>query len=115
MPTGAGNDFFQFLALTELGDIITDFSSNAAGNNDFFYLMGSAFAGLTAATYSSANFITRAADNLAQDSNDRFIFRTSDTTLWFDANGSTGGGPGPVMIANLQAGATMTFADIVIF
>ena len=112
---GAGNDFFQFLALTELGDIITDFSANAAGNNDFFYLMGSAFAGLTAATYSSANFITRAADNLAQDSNDRFIFRTSDTTLWFDANGSTAGGAGPVMIANLQTGATMTFADIVIF
>ncbi len=43
--------------------------------------------------------------NQAQDRNDRFIFRTGDETLWFDADGK--GGRGPVLIADLQDGAVL--------
>ena len=32
------------------------------------------------------------ASNVAQDADDRFIFRTTDTTLWFDVNGNAAGG-----------------------
>ncbi|QLQ19085.1 MAG: hypothetical protein HZT43_10980 [Exiguobacterium profundum] len=53
------------------------------------------------------------ADNFAQDANDRFIFRTTDRTLWFDADG-TGSGAS-FLVASLQNVATMTAADIVIF
>ena len=50
--------------------------------------------------------------NLAQDANDRFIFRTTDQTLWFDVDGTGGGGPR--LIADLQAGAVVTAADILL-
>jgi hypothetical protein len=49
---------------------------------------------------------------LAQDADDRFIFRTTDQTLWYDADGSGSGAA--LMIADLQAGATMTNLDILI-
>jgi hypothetical protein len=52
-------------------------------------------------------------NNQAGDGNDRFIFRTGDETLWFDRDGT--GGAAPVLIADLQNGATMTYQDIVIF
>ena len=50
--------------------------------------------------------------NLAQDADDRFIFCTTDATLWFDANGKAAGGA--VMLADLQAGAVVTAVDIII-
>ena len=51
-------------------------------------------------------------DNVAQDANDRFVFRTSDTTLWFDADGK--GGAAATLLADLKAGAVVTTADILI-
>jgi hypothetical protein len=57
----------------------------------------------------ASRFIARA-DNLAQDADDRFIFRTTDTTLWWDDDGK--GGHAAVLIADLQAGAALTAADI---
>jgi hypothetical protein len=53
------------------------------------------------------------ADNLAQDADDRFVFRTTDATLWFDSNGSAAGGL--TLVADLQAGATVTSADILLY
>ena len=106
---GTGNDSFRFQTLAEVGDIITDFS-NAGGNDDKFQLVASAFGGgLVAGALAATQFQSRA-DNVAQDANDRFIFRTTDRTLWFDADG-TGAGAA-VLVADLQAGATMTAADI---
>jgi hypothetical protein len=55
----------------------------------------------------------RADSNQAMDATDRFIFRNSDKTLWFDANGTGSGGP--VMVADLQSGATLVRTDIVIY
>jgi Ca2+-binding RTX toxin-like protein len=103
-----GSDADQFLFLTNAlsGDIITDF--NAA--EDKIILEGSAFGyGATTGTLSAADFVISSTRS-ARDSSDHFIFRTTDATLWFDADGS--GWRGPVMIADLQAGATMSALSI---
>jgi Ca2+-binding RTX toxin-like protein len=108
---GAGNDVFVYAKLQEAGDIITDFS-NSTGNDDAFQFIRSSFdPTLTAGTLAAARFQTRA-DNLAQDADDRFIFRTTDKSLWYDGDGN--GALAPVMIADLQANATVTALDILI-
>ena len=110
---GLGNDAFAYGALNEIGDTISDFSSVAAGNNDVFRITASAFGGgLVAGTLAANQFQTRA-DNVAQDGDDRFIFRTTDKTLWFDADGN-GLTSAAVMVADLQASATMTNLDILV-
>ena len=107
---GAGNDTFQFTTLNDFGDNIADFSSAAADNDDRFLFSASALGGGLVAGPLAANQFQSRADNVAQDADDRFIFRTTDPTLWFDVDG-TGAGVA-VMVADLQAGATMTNADI---
>ena len=52
------------------------------------------------------------ADNVAQDADDRFIFNTTDHTLWFDVNGSGVGGV--TLLATLQASAVLSSADILL-
>ncbi|PYF09194.1 hypothetical protein C8J30_11067 [Rhodobacter viridis] len=108
---GSGNDVFLYDALGDRGDSIADFS-NVAGNNDRFWIDASEFGGgLAAGALAAADFRIRV-DNVAQDASDRFIFRSSDTTLWFDADGNGAGAP--LMVADLQVGATMTAADILL-
>jgi Ca2+-binding RTX toxin-like protein len=112
MTGGKGNDTFRFLAFTDFGDQITDFASNAVGNNDRFQFMASVLGGgLAAGTLAAVQFQSRA-DNLAQDDSDRFIFRTSDRTLWFDVDGNLS--VAAIMVADLQANATMTASDILL-
>lgn len=109
---GAGNDTFLYGAINEFGDKILDFSSTGAGNDDRFQFVASALGGgLTAGTLGAGKFQSRA-DNLAQDADDRFIFRTTDKTLWFDVDGT--GAEKAIMVADLQGTATMTNADIVL-
>jgi Ca2+-binding RTX toxin-like protein len=87
---GLGNDIFRFQTLAECGDVITDFL-NVAGDNDKFQIVASAFGGgLVAGALAATQFQSRA-DNVAQDADDRFIFRTTDRTLWFDADGNGAG------------------------
>ena len=108
---GADNDRFHFNAVAEGGDIISDFGA-AGGNDDSIALQVAGFGGgLVAGALLASQFISRA-DNLAQDANDRFIFRTTDQTLWFDVDGTGVGGPR--LIADLQAGAVLTAADILL-
>ena len=108
---GAGNDRFVFETLAQAGDVITDFAG-VAGNNDSFQITAAGFGGgLVAGPLAAGQFRSRA-DNHAQDANDRFIFRTTDATLWFDANGVAAGGL--TMIADLQAGAVVSAGDIVL-
>ncbi len=105
---GNGFDTFVFNALAELGDHITDYSHNA----DVIAFEGSAFGyGDYQGAIDAADFVisTRAA---ALDSSDRFIFRTTDATLWFDADGK--GGVAAVQVANLNDDAILTFENIVI-
>jgi Ca2+-binding RTX toxin-like protein len=106
-------DFFYCRDLASAGDRITDFG-NTAGNNDKFLILNTAVAGsgLPLGAVGTGRFITRT-DNLAQQANDQFILRTTDNTLWYDANGSAAGGR--TLLFDLQAGATMTANDIIIY
>ncbi|NJM30937.1 MAG: calcium-binding protein [Rhizobiales bacterium] len=105
---GAGADRFEFMALNEVGDLILDFSAA----DDLFVITGSAFGGgLTAGTL-SANQFQSSANTAAANAAVRFIFNTSNKTLWFDSDGSAAAGA--VMLAELQATAIVTHADILI-
>lgn len=108
---GSGNDVFIFNSLAEAADKISDFSSSALGNNDVYQFRSAAFGSLALGTLAASRFVARA-DNLAQDLDDRFIFRTTDKTLWFDANGKTAGGL--TMILDHVGLNGMTYQDIVI-
>jgi Ca2+-binding RTX toxin-like protein len=108
---GNGNDVFVFLKSGEGGDRINGFASNP-GDDDILHVDRAGFGGgLSAGYLASARFVARA-DNQAQDSNDRFIFRTADRSLWFDADGR--GGKGPVLLATFSAGTVISEADILI-
>ena len=107
---GLGNDRFQYLALADCGDTITDF--NNVTDDDAFYISAAKFGGgLVAGTLAANQFRSRA-DNAAQDADDRFIFRTTDKTLWYDADGNGAGAA--IMVADLNADASLTNLDIVI-
>jgi hypothetical protein len=84
-------------------------SGNASGNNDVIRIF---VGGLSLGILAAGRCEVRA-DNLAQDADDRFIFRTTDQTLWFDVNGTGVGGLS--LIADLQASAVMSAADIYVF
>lgn len=106
---GLGNDTFVFKSPGQGGDLILDFGA-AVGNNDRFEISAAGFAGgLVPGALNASEFRARA-DNVAQDADDRFIFRSTDKTLWFDADGNGAGGA--LMIADLQANAVVTAADI---
>ena len=105
---GRGNDRFYFDAPTGGVDRITDFSAGA-GQDDALYFIAAAFGGLPLGQLAAGRFVARA-DHVAQDSNDRFIFDSTDQTLWFDSNGSAAGGL--TEVADLQASAILTFHDI---
>lgn len=108
---GTGNDLFLFQRLSECGDRILDFT-NISGNDDRVQIAAGFGGGLVAGALAATQFQNRA-DTVAQDADDRFIFRSTDTTLWFDADGNGAGAA--IMVADLQAGATMTASDILIF
>ena len=108
---GAGSDVFLFGALNEIGDVITDFSAGA-GNDDVLQLRGSSLGGGLALGVLAATAFQSRADNVAQDATDRFIFRTTDRTVWFDVDGN--GSRGPALVADLQAGAVFDRFGIVI-
>lgn len=108
---GAGNDAFVFDNASHGPDLINDFGSKL-GNDDLFHFSASGFGGGLQGgghALSASQFQVRA-DNFAQDSDDRFILRTTDKTLWFDVDGK--GGADAVMVADLQSSATVTADDI---
>ena len=108
---GTGNDAFVFRAVTEAGDLILDFGS-VVGNDDRIEVQAARFGGgLVVGVLAAVRFQSRA-DNVAQDSDDRFVFRTTDKTLWFDVDGNGVGAA--VMLADLQASANLGFQDIVL-
>jgi len=112
---GAGHDQFRYLAPLEGRDVILDFGS-ASNNDDSFWFRASSFSGLAAGRLASAHFVVQASGMPVKslDSLDRFIFRTTDKTLWFDADGT--GSIRPVLMADLQnSAANLTVNDIWLF
>ncbi len=109
---GFESDVFAFRALADAGDTIVDFF-NFADEDDAIHITASAFGGgMALGVLAAGRFVARTT-NRAGDAGDRFIFETDATRLWFDRDGN-GRGFAPVLIADLQAGAFITSADIVI-
>jgi Ca2+-binding RTX toxin-like protein len=105
---GTQADRFEFAALTEIGDNILDFTAV----DDTIVVTGTAFGGgLVAGTLGAALFQS-SATNVAANATVRFIFENDVKILWFDADGNGSGAA--VLVADLQASATMTNADILI-
>lgn len=75
------------------------------GCSDHFQFSASGFGGdLTVGKLAASQLQSRA--------DDRFIFRSTDRTLWFDDDGN--GAHAAVQVAELQTGATVTAVDIII-
>ena len=105
---GDGGDVFVFRAYGDRSDVITDFDANM----DHILLEGSAFGyGLFEGAVAVADFII-STTNATLDATDRFVFRTTDNTLWFDADGR--GGAASVLVCDLQAGATLNADHLLI-
>jgi Ca2+-binding RTX toxin-like protein len=81
---GAGADDFVFLAKNQLTDLIYDFASG----EDQIHMEGYGFGFGTYTGALAANAFVSGTTNLAQDADDRFIFRTTDQTLWIDKDGT---------------------------
>lgn len=109
---GGGNDKFAYLSQQDGGDVISDFSSNASGNNDAFQFKGSAFGGLTPGVALSASQFQSSTSDVAVTADIRFFYETDTHILRFDADGSGGGAA--IVIATLQATAAVALADIII-
>ena len=104
---GKGSDRFLYMNKSEAGDIITKFEKI-----DHFVFEGQAFKlGTYAGQLREKNFYSTTT-NKAHDANDRFIFRTGDDTLWFDADGK--GGVASVKIADLSNNFNLHASDILI-
>lgn len=105
---GAGSDMFVFASQTGLRDIITDFDVTV----DHVQLEGSAFGYGDATGAVSADDFVIGTTTAALDASDRFIFKTTDTTLWFDRDGK--GGTAAILVCDLQAGASLTAANLLL-
>ena len=103
---GDGADVFLFSSGKGMNDRITDFAAGV----DQIRLEGSSFGFGLATGAISADYFVAQTSLIVADRSDRFIFRTTDSTLWYDADGN--GKRAAVLIADLQDGATMTVADI---
>lgn len=104
---GAGADTFLYTARAEFGDRITDFEVGM----DFLRFEGQAIGlGLYQGGLDVSRFHA-GTSNAAADVYDRFIFNTTDSTLWFDRDGS-GTRHQAALVADLQDGVILTAASI---
>jgi Ca2+-binding RTX toxin-like protein len=104
---GTGGDTFFYESRGEGRDHIRDFKSN-----DTIAFKASAFGGLVPGALDPSMFVVRAADNLAQDADDHFIYDASAKKLWFDNNGNADGGLFP--IAKIDGSDVPTVDDILL-
>lgn len=104
---GSGADSFVLNSLAERGDRITDFSAADSLRLAASLLPGHGTGALSAAAFRISS------GNSALDANDRLIFRQGDATLWLDSDGA--GGAAPVLLFDLQNGASLTADQILLF
>jgi len=105
---GTGADTFLFQAYADRGDTIADFATGL----DVLAVNAAAF-GLGALTGAiSASAFVSGTTNLPQDALDRFIFRTTDATLWFDRDGT--GKTASVLLADFADGTAFAATDILL-
>jgi len=101
---GAGGDRFEFWDIESAGDSILDFDGR---DTILIHTRNIETEGWSL----DLNYgFQVSADNKAQQNYTFLIFRTTDSTLWFDSDGARD--EAPVLIADLQAGAMLTAEDI---
>jgi Ca2+-binding RTX toxin-like protein len=103
---GLGADKFFYFSASEGTDIISDFAVD-----DVLGFKGTVFGALPAGALAANNFWTNTT-GVAHDADDRFIFNTTDDTLWYDSNGNAAGGA--FKMADLNIAFNLTAADILI-
>ncbi len=104
---GAGLDQYFIYNTGEVGDTITTFEAG-----EKIMLKGSGFGGLAVGALNAVNFWSTTT-NQAHDADDRFVFNTTDSTLWYDSNGNVAGG-GLIMVADLGNTFALSASDITI-
>ena len=108
---GPGFDMFHFVAPTDgggSGDLIQDFASGVdrLGVSGCLFQLGSP----GGTPLESWRFVSGTSTNLATT---QFGYDSASQQVWYDADG-TGSGP-KLVLATLQAGATLTNTDFVVF
>ncbi len=111
---GAGRDLFRFHADFYGADVITDFVRGNGRNGDKIAVQSLGFGDELAVGKLAANAFRSGLDNLAQDADDRFVFRTTDDTLWFDRDG-VGGVYASVLLCTFANGINLAASDILVF
>lgn len=104
---GAGADTFAYYGQSEFRDRITDFEVGI----DILRFAGSAVGLGTHVGGLDPDRFHSTTTNAASDSEDRFIFNTTDATLWWDRDGS-GNRHQAILVADLQDGVLLTAASI---
>ncbi len=105
---GSGADVFLFETYADRSDVITDFASgvDVVQVNAAAYGFGTATGAISAAAFSSGT------TGLAQDASDRFIYNTTNGTLWFDRDGT--GKVATVLLADFADGTVFVASDILL-
>jgi Ca2+-binding RTX toxin-like protein len=103
---GLGADKFFYVNTADGTDVISDFAVD-----DFFAFKGTVFGALPAGALAATRFWSNTT-GVAHDADDRFIFNTTDDTLWYDSNGSAAGGA--FKMADMNIAFNLTAADVLI-
>jgi Ca2+-binding RTX toxin-like protein len=101
---GGGDDEFIFAKPTQGGDLIRDFRDRDGNSDTIVVEVGGFKGGLETGNLSDEQFQVGDGHD-AEGADVRFIFDTSNNSLWFDRNGDGAGGL--KLIADLQASATL--------
>ena len=109
---GAGNDQFIFNSTADAGDVITDFSSAGAGNNDQVSLNAAAFGGHAVGALLASEFQASTA-NAAATSSVRVFYNVATGQVYYDADGS--GTAAAVLMMTLQNSAVVSVDDFAFF
>jgi Ca2+-binding RTX toxin-like protein len=105
----ADQDQIVFRSALEVGDMVTGFTLF-----DEVMIRAAGFKGGLAAGALAEERFKSGGNNKAAEADDRFIFRSGDTTLWFDRDGHKAEFA-PVLIADFDAGTLITHLSLTLF
>jgi Ca2+-binding RTX toxin-like protein len=103
---GLNADKFFYVNTADGTDVISDFAVD-----DFFAFKGTVFGETVKGALTASHFWTNTT-GVAHDADDRFIFNTTDDTLWYDSNGNAAGGA--FKMADMNIAFNLTAADVLI-